>query len=85
MSSCRVFEGRRYEVIFGSDVQRNGVYLELSDRTDAVIEILAEVIFYDEVGKVVFNTYKEGIPFQLIHWLVESATKEGWPITWPEL
>ena len=84
MSELRTFNGRRYEIVFGSDVQRDGVFLELSDRTDPTIEILAEVFFYDELGRVVFNAYKESIPFQLIHWLVESAAKEGWPIGWPE-
>ncbi|WP_220814809.1 hypothetical protein [Pseudomonas paralcaligenes] len=84
MSSIRTFEGRRYEIIFGSDVQRDGIYLELSDRTDEIVEVLAEVFFYDEHGKAIFNVYKNGIPLQLIHWLVELAAKEGWPINWLE-
>ena len=84
MSDQRTFNGRSYEIVFGNDVQRDGVYLELSDSTTETVEILAEVFFYDELGKVVFSAYKDAIPFQLIHWLVESATKEGWPIGWHE-
>lgn len=65
MSNLRILEGRRYEIIFGSDVQRDGIYLELADRTDEIVEVLAETFFYDEHGKVTFNAYKNDIPLQL--------------------
>ncbi|WP_163836719.1 hypothetical protein [Spartinivicinus ruber] len=80
MSELKEFEGRKYEIIFGSDVQRDGVYLELSDRTEKEIEVIAEVFHYDELGKVVFSCYKENVPFQLIKWLMDEVAKEDWPI-----
>ncbi|MEN9844557.1 MAG: hypothetical protein RLZZ612_2386 [Pseudomonadota bacterium] len=80
MSEVRVHENRTYEIIFGSDVIRNGVYLELSDRTEPGIKVLAEVFFYDEEGHVVFTSYQKEIPYHLVKWLHEAVSKEGWPI-----
>ena len=76
MSVLKELEGRKYEIIFGSDVQRDGVYLELSDRTGETVEVIAEVFYYDEIGKVVFNCFREEIPYQLIKWLMDEAAKE---------
>jgi len=79
MSETKTFQGRQYEIIFGSDVQRDGVYLELSDRTGNTAEVLAEVFHYDEEGKVVFNCHRKDIPLPLIKWLMEAVAKEDWP------
>lgn len=81
MSVLKEYNGRRYEIIFGSDVQRDCVYLELSDRSKEPFEVLAEVIHYDEIGKVVFSCYKEEIPFPLVQWLFDEVAKENWPLT----
>jgi hypothetical protein len=61
-------------------VIRGGVYLELSDRTGPQIDVLAEVFFYDEEGRVVFSSSHEEIPYQLVKWLHEAVAKEGWPV-----
>ena len=79
MSVLKELEGRKYEIIFGSDVRRDGVYLELSDRTGETVEVIAEVFYYDEIGKVVFNCFREEIPNQLIKWLMDEVAKENWP------
>lgn len=63
MSELKEYKGRSYEILFGSDIQRDCVYLELSDRTKEPFEVLAEIIHYDEIGKVVFSCYKEEIPY----------------------
>ena len=74
------YNGKKYEILFGSDVLRDCVYLELSDRSQEPFEVLAEIIHYDEIGKVVFSCYKEEIPFPLIQWLLDEVVKEGWPL-----
>ena len=81
MSVLKEYKGKRYEILFCSDVLRDCVYLELSDRSKEPFEVLAVVIHYDEIGKVVFSCYKEEIPFPLIQWLLDEAAKEGWPLT----
>ncbi|MCP5334859.1 MAG: hypothetical protein H7A08_04095 [Oceanospirillaceae bacterium] len=54
MSVLKEYKGIKYEIIFGSDLQRDCVYLELSNRSAEPVEVLAEVIHYDEIGRVVF-------------------------------
>jgi len=80
LSVVRILNNRRYEICFGSDVLRDGVFLELSDRSGDVIEVLAEAFFYDEEGRVVFSCFKEQVPYVLIKWLHETVAAEGWPI-----
>ncbi len=80
MSIIKEYDGKKYEIVFGTDVQRDGVYLELSDCTTDTIKIIAEVFYYDEIGKVIFNCYHEGIPYQLIKWFMDEVEKEKWPI-----
>lgn len=79
MSELKEIDGRKYEIIFGSDVIRDGVYLELSDRTEENIDILAEVFYYNELGKIEFNCFKERVPYQLIKWLMDEVEKKNWP------
>jgi hypothetical protein len=73
-------DGRKYEIIFGSDIIHDGVYLELSDVTGKSFEVLAVVFYYDEIGKIEFNCYKERMPYQLIKWLMDEVEKKNWPI-----
>lgn len=80
MSVTKEYKGKKYEILFGSDIQRNCVFLELSDRSKEPFEVLAEVIHYDEIGKVVFSCYSEEIPFVLIKWLMDQVSKEEWPL-----
>lgn len=80
MTNPRMLNGRRYVLSFGCDVIRDGVFLELSDQTEEAAEVLADIFFYDEMGKAVFSAYKEDLPLQLIHWLVDAAVQKGWPI-----
>lgn len=80
MSVIKEYNGRKYEILFGSDIQRGCVFLELSDLSKEPFKVLAEVIHYDEIEKVVFSSYQEEIPFPLIQWLMEQVSKEGWPL-----
>jgi hypothetical protein len=81
MSEIKEYRGRKYEILFGSDIIRDCVCLELSDRTQEPYQVIAEFIYYDEIGKVVFSCYQEEVPFPLIQWLMEEVAKENWPLT----
>ena len=83
MSELLSFAGRRYELLFGSDVIRDGVFLELSELADGVRDVIAEAFFYDELGHVVFNAYRLEVPYPLIKWLYDAVLKEGWPVDEP--
>lgn len=64
-------DGRRFSLIRGSDVQRDGMYLELSD-TDAQ-KALAEVFYSDETGRMTFWAREEDIPFEAVELLIERS------------
>jgi len=66
--------------LFCTEVLKDCVYLELSDRTIEPFEVLAKATHYDEIGKVVFDCYKEEIPMHLIKWFMAEVEKENWPI-----
>lgn len=73
MSQQRLVGDRRYEILFGSDVQRDGVYLELSECTYRTRNVLAEVFFYDEIGRLVFTVFAPDIPYSLVKWLRDAV------------
>ena len=62
-----------YQILFGSDIIRDGVYLELSLPNTNPLEQLAEVFFHDPTGKIEFHCWSESIPFEAIKTLVEKA------------
>jgi hypothetical protein len=80
MGQQRWIGHRRYEILFGSDVQRDGVYLELSECTEQTRNVLAEVFFYDEIGRLVFTSFEPDIPYSLVKWLHDAVINEGWHI-----
>lgn len=80
MSQQRVIGDRTYEILFVSDVQRDGVFLELSECTSRTRNVLAEVFFYDEIGRVVFTAFEPDIPYSLVKWLHDAVMREGWPV-----
>jgi hypothetical protein len=68
-------EGRAYELVFGSDVQRDGVYLELSDisRRDPVVVL--DAFHWDADGRITLSAYREDLPLVLVEWFVAEARR----------
>lgn len=62
--------GQSYEVIVGSDVQRDGMYLEVSNQAKAVI---AEVFYSDEHDTITFTGFVSDIPLPLVEWMIGQA------------
>ncbi len=59
----------------GSDVQRDGMYLELSD---GVIEhaALAEVFYEDSNGQMTLATFDNArVPLEVVEWLISEARR----------
>ncbi len=64
----------------GSDVQRDGMFLELSD---GVIEhaLLAEVFYADANGQMTLATFDNGsIPLKVVEWLISEAKRRLPPV-----
>ncbi|GAA3888004.1 hypothetical protein GCM10022276_03880 [Sphingomonas limnosediminicola] len=63
--------GQRYSLIRGSDVDRDGMYLEL--RRDGDPDEVAEVFYSDETGEFSLTTLHNAVPLVAIEWLIERS------------
>jgi hypothetical protein len=64
-----------FELTMGSDVHRDGMFLELSD---GVIENapLAEVFYADPDGQMTLATFDNAsIPLEVVEWLISEARR----------
>lgn len=69
------FNGIEYEFGRGSDVIRDGMYLELTmANTDPVLQ-LAEVFYSDVSHQFTVTCYEPNIPLEVIETLIEQAKK----------
>lgn len=69
------YGNRRYEILFGSDVINDGVYLELNDITEEPSENLLFAFWSDVDGSFTFSAYRENLPFELVETFLKEARK----------
>ncbi len=64
-----------YELSRGSDIVRDGMYLELTmANTDLVLQ-LAEVFYSDVTHQFTLTCFEPNIPLEVIETLIEQAKK----------
>ncbi len=63
--------GRNFEVVRGSDIIRDGMYLEMSEVGGKAG--IAEVFYSDQTEDFVLNTFGNDIPLQAVEWIVAKA------------
>ena len=68
-------EGRRYSTTMGSDVQRDGMYLELEDITPRGRGIVAEWFYSDVDGTMTFTAYRRNLPGAVLEWFQSEASR----------
>lgn len=66
--SCR---GQEYQYVVGSDVKRDGMYLEVTDAQPEP-DVL-EVFYSDQTYEMTFTAYRPDIPFELVEWALTIA------------
>lgn len=68
-------DGRNYFYVRGSDVDRDGMYLELfhGDAKFPGQEPLAEIFYSDKGGSMVVTTFSEAVPLEAVEWLIAEA------------
>jgi hypothetical protein len=76
------FRGVSYQCVLGSDLDRDGMYLELSEVVTG--EIVAEIFYSDQTHQMVLNAFKKALPLELVEWLVGQAKTDLPPVTRPE-
>jgi hypothetical protein len=66
-----VVHGVEYTVVRGSDVDRDGMYLELSEKESK--KIVAEVFYSDGTHDFSLSCFQPDIPMRLIESLINDA------------
>ncbi len=62
--------GRSYKAIVGSDVDRDGMYLELTDQDNLLV---GEVFFSDVDSRMTVTLYQSEVPLEVIEWMVARS------------
>lgn len=70
-----IHDGIEYKLARGSDIVRDGMYLELTmANTDPVLQ-LAEVFYSDVTHQFTLTCFEPNIPLEIIETLIEQAKK----------
>jgi hypothetical protein len=75
------FDGRPYELVYGSDSQRDGVYLELSDASGDEAVVIVDAFRWDPDGRITFSAYHEDVPLEIIEWFTAEVRRTMAPAT----
>lgn len=62
--------GRDYNATIGSDVQRDGMYLELADQDGRIV---GEIFFSDIDGKMTITLFLPEVPVEVVEWMIARA------------
>jgi hypothetical protein len=65
--------GERHEVVMGSDLARDGMFLELWDRPSN--QLALEVLFSDADGSFATTRYRPDVPPEVEEWLQAEARR----------
>ena len=69
------FEGHTYEITMGSDLDRDGMFLELDELGLGGRETLAEWFYSDLDGSMEFTAYTDGVPAAVLEWFRGEAAR----------
>ncbi|MDM8750516.1 hypothetical protein [Morganella morganii] len=65
--------GTRYEIIRGSDIVRDGMYLELRLPDTSPLEQLAEIFYSDVTHEFSISIFADNLPLSIIETLIAEA------------
>jgi hypothetical protein len=63
--------GRDYHGVIGSDLDRDGMYVEVQDARDS--SVLIEVFYSDERHTMTVTLYGSDIPIEVVEWSLQTA------------
>ena len=77
--------GGRYICVRCSDVDRDGMYLELRGIDDEDEQLTAEIFYSDQTAEMTMTLFRKDVPLPVIEWILAEA-KEALPpiVTEPE-
>jgi len=68
-----------YRTIRGSDVQRDGMYLELIDESTG--DEVAEIFYSDTTHNMTISVFQPNLPLAVVELLIERAKRDLPPAT----
>jgi hypothetical protein len=74
-----LFESISYEYTVGSDVERNGMFLEVAPSPDQ--EVVLEIFYSDQAHTMTFTAFRADIPLPVIDWAITEAKDRPGPIS----
>ncbi|OJF96453.1 hypothetical protein [Pararhizobium antarcticum] len=75
------FGGRKFESVRGSDVERDGMYIEVSEKIGNQQRVMLEVFYSDEDNRMTFTAFEKDLPFELIEQVAQTARERLTPVT----
>ena len=72
--------GRRYETLRSSDVERDGMWLELWDLTDGPGELVLAAFWSDATGGLSFHAFKTEVTFEVVEIFVKEVRPALTPV-----
>lgn len=64
-----------YDFVIGSDIARDGMYVEVRLKDTNPLLVLAEIFFSDQTHTFTLNCYVQNIPMDVILELIDIAQK----------
>lgn len=62
-------KGQEYTITIGSDIVRDGMYLEVENLLDDV-KPLFDIFYSDQTGEMFITTFKDDIPLEVMEWAI---------------
>lgn len=64
--------GHKYTYVIGSDIDRDGMYVEVTSDADAVNSLL-EIFYSDITHKMSITLHRPDLPLEVIEWAISIA------------
>ena len=61
-----------YAAVRGSDIERDGMFLEIMDRD---MRPVAEIFYSDGVGRMSLTTFRADLPVEVVEWMIDHARR----------
>jgi len=64
--------GQKYQAVVGSDLDRDGKFLEVTDEATALVAVL---FYSDGDGSMTLTAHRPDVPLPLIEWMIAEGKK----------
>ena len=76
--------GRKYVCFRCSDLDRDGMYLELTELADGERRDAMEIFYSDVTGDMTVHLSQDAVPLPVVEWMIAKAKESLPPINKPQ-